>query len=105
MITPPDQRRNYISRLRNDPRTKALFDSFIYKATHEVRSISGYENLTNAQPIAQRAVMNAMAFVLDNDGEYQMLLEENERLRQQIIDITKNMQVIHKLTITNTGDI
>ena len=80
------EERGYIKRLRNDPRTKALFDSFVYQAMVETReSIGSHASAERfAHEAAERAVALAMGFVLDTDGEYLMVLGELDRMRNMI---------------------
>jgi hypothetical protein len=86
--------RPYIERIRRDPRTMALFDSFIYQAMVEVREHHGHaEDPHDAERLAhktaERAVALAMAFVLDNDGEYEMLRQHNDQLMDTVIETGK----------------
>lgn len=84
----PKQERGYIASLRRDPRTKAMFDGWVAQATQEAEML--YPDLRDDRQrthfAAERAVQLAMSHVLDNDGELQMLAEENDRLRKQILD-------------------
>jgi hypothetical protein len=87
-LKPDKHNRDYIERLRHDPRTKALFDSFVYQAIVEVRERHGCaENHHQAEELAhrtaERAVALAMAFVLDNDGEYRMVCEQRDQLLER----------------------
>lgn len=80
--------RPYIERLRHDPRTRALFDSFISQATMLVENRHGNDmeymgSRRAAHEIAQEAVALAMSFVLDNDSEYRMVCEERDQLMNQ----------------------
>lgn len=80
--------RPYIERLRHDPRTRALFDSFISQATMLVENRHGNDmeymgSRRAAHEIAQEAVALAMSFVLDNDSEYRMVCEERDQLMER----------------------
>lgn len=100
--------RPYIERLRRDPRTKALFDSFVYQAMVEVREQHGrpespYEAEKFAHVTAEKAVALAMSFVLDNDGEYKMLREQFDQLMQTMID-ARHLSPGPSIIITATGE-
>lgn len=84
------KRRPYIENLRNDPRTRAMFNGWVAQATatadqRRCGDGSGFRQM--AHDAAQQALALAMAFILDNDGEYQMVCEERDRLREHILSI------------------
>lgn len=82
------KRRPYIENLRKDPRTKAMFDGWVAQATMiaEQRNRGDeYDYRRMAHDAAQEALALALAFILDNDGEYQMVCEERDRIRDQVL--------------------
>lgn len=89
MIRPLHHDRSYIARLHRDPRTKAMLDGWIAQATFEAdkRFPRPEDDRQRTCFAAETAVRLAMEFVLGNDGEYQAILLENDRLMQQVIDI------------------
>jgi len=95
--------RPYIENLRNDARTRQLMDSWTVQAMMEVEARRGHpadehDSKRFAHEVAQRAVAIAMSFVLDNDGEYQMVCQERDGILQAHIDAagmrTTVMQVV-----------
>lgn len=83
--------RPFIERLRNDSRMRALLTSWVHEATIEVTERLGrYRSEASPEKIAheaaEAALIRAMTFILDNDGEYKMVCEERDRLMKAFID-------------------
>lgn len=83
------QPRGYIARLRNDPRLHAMMQGWVGQATMEAEQRYPHPDqyAARAHDAAQRAIGLALSFVLDNDGEYQMLREELDRALKNTIDL------------------
>lgn len=81
------QERGYISRMRRDPRTKAMLDGWVAQATQEadMRFPDPRDDRERTHFAAQRAVELAMSHVLDNDGELQMVMKERDTLLENSI--------------------
>lgn len=88
MLKPANADRRYIQRLRSDPRTRALFNGWAAQATLEAdqRFPDPHDGRLAACFAAERAIELAMSFVLDNDGEYQMVSDELNQLRNRVIE-------------------
>lgn len=88
MIRPLNQDRSYITRLRFDPRIRAMFDGWVAQATMEAeqRFPDPRDDRARSHFAAETALRIGLAFVLDNDGEYQRVLAENEKLMKRLLD-------------------
>lgn len=81
--------RPYIENLRRDPRTKAMLDGWAVQATMAAEARNrgdAHDYRRMAHDAAREAIALAMAFVLDNDDEYQMVCEERDTLRASVLD-------------------
>ena len=89
MMIEQHKRRPYIDNLRNGPCTKAMFDGWAAQATITAEQCNRgdeYDYRRMAHAAAQEALALALAFILDNDGEYQRVCEERDRYRDQILN-------------------
>lgn len=84
-------KRSYIARLRRDPRLKAVFEGFISQALIETdqRYPDPYMDRERIHFATRRATELVMAFVLDNDAEYQMIYEQWEKAVENALTLTK----------------
>lgn len=84
--------RDYISRLRSDPRLHAMMQGWVSQATMEAESrYPGlYDDRQRAHWAAETAIRLAMSFVLDNDGAYQMLREEMDRVLKNTLELVNS---------------
>lgn len=104
-----EPKRSYIARLRRDPRLKAVFDGFISQALIETdqRYPDPYMDRERILYATHRATELAMAFVLDNDGEYQMIYEQWEKAVENAIsfaNMTGPTLIIKPGSETNSDD-
>jgi len=85
MMIETHKQRPYIENLRKDPRTRALMESWVVQAMmaseNSGKPRDEHEAMSFAHAVAKDAVALAMAFVLDNDGEYQTICRERDRYR------------------------
>jgi len=85
MMIETHKQRAYIENLRKDPRTRALMESWVVQAMmaseNSGKPRNQHEAMAFAHAVAKDAVALAMAFVLDNDGEYQAICRERDRFR------------------------
>ncbi len=78
--------RSFIRNLRNDPRTRAMVDGWIAQAMVkvEIGASRDYDRRATHEAVREGIAL-ALSFILDNDGEYQMVCEERDRLRDHIL--------------------
>ncbi|MFC0683187.1 hypothetical protein [Novosphingobium clariflavum] len=83
------QERGYIARLRRDPRTKAMHDGWLAQATYEAEQHYPYpeDARQRAHYAADRALLLALSFVLDNDGEMNALREQLDRITESSLSL------------------
>jgi hypothetical protein len=86
--------RGYIKWLRTDPRVRRIFEGFVARATMEadlevphIRDVHEARQL--AHVAARLAVQMVMDFVIDNDGEYQMVKEERDQLQERLFKLAE----------------
>lgn len=82
MLTPENKaNRPYLQRLATDARMHRLLDGWTAQATLEAegRYPEPWQDRERTHYAAKSAAALAMAFVLDNDREYQMVCEERDR--------------------------
>lgn len=99
--------RNYIARLRRDPRMKAVFDGFISQALIEADQLYPAPHMDRERTnfAARRSAELAMSFVLDNDGEYQMIYDQWEKAVKAGLEIAQSKGPSLIMTPGRTSDI
>lgn len=95
MMIEQRQQRGYIENLKRDHRTRALMDAWVHQAMMEQEAkgqpSNTYDAIKMANAVAERAVVLAMEFVLDNDREYQMVCEQRDKLMEACVkNVTLN---------------
>ena len=81
--------RTYIGMLRNDRRMRAMFDGWVAQATLEAANHfpDTYDASERAGYAAEMALRLALSFIIDNDGEYQALREQLDRVMENFITL------------------
>ncbi|WP_343609289.1 hypothetical protein [Novosphingobium sp.] len=87
-IKPRQHKRSYIQRLEADPRLHAMFTGWVAQAVREAEVLPGAYGLPScfAEKAAGLALELALSHILNNDGEYQALLEQLERTTKAHLD-------------------
>ena len=96
--------RDYITRLRRDPRTKTMHDGWVAQATVEAeqRYPQPLDANQRAHFAATRALALGMSFVLDNDGELNAVRERLERVLENHLELARLTPPVP--FITKTGE-
>ena len=83
--------RDYITRFRRDPRTRAMHDGWVAQATAEAEQRYPHPLDANqrANFAASRALELGMSFVLDNDGELNAVREQLGRVLENALELTR----------------
>lgn len=105
----PRKEREYIKRIRRDPRMRAMLQGWVAQATAEAeqRYPGPYDEPARAHEAATIAVQLAMSFVLDNDGEYQAIRETLDKVLEAQLtmnQLSPRPLIIPKDAVEQTGD-
>lgn len=100
-------KRSYVARLRRDPRLKAIFDGFISQALVEAdqRYPDPYMDRERTLYATRRSTELAMAFVLDNDAEYQMIYEQWEKAVENAVNFAHATPIKIELLASSRDEI
>lgn len=86
MIDHHNINRPYIERLRHDRRTRALFEGWVAQAAMTAEPRARGDAHMAARLAAEEALKLALAFILDEDGEYRAVCAERDRYRDQLLE-------------------